>query len=76
MGKIWFENVWLNKNLLISLQTKLVLKRISMVSTQTRKFKNRLEEVKWIARQNGWGPLTKEEKAELDEIVRSVTNLN
>ena len=42
----------------------------------TRRFKNRLEEVKWIAQQNGWGPLTDEEKKELDELVRMVTNLN
>lgn len=42
----------------------------------TRKFRNRLEEVKWIAQQNGWGPLTEEEKKELDDIVRTVTNLN
>jgi len=43
---------------------------------EERKFKDRLEEVKWIAQQNGWGPLTEEDKAELDDLVRSFTNLN
>ena len=41
-----------------------------------RKFENRLEEVKWIAQQNGWGPLTEGEKMELDELVRTFTNLD
>ena len=41
-----------------------------------KRFENRLEEVKWIAQQNGWGPLTEEEKEELDDLVRSITNLN
>lgn len=43
---------------------------------EERKFKNRLEEVEWIAQQNGWEPLTEEERAELDDLVRSFTNLN
>ena len=43
---------------------------------EERRFKNRLEEVQWIAQQNGWEPMTAEEREELDEIVRMVTNLN
>ena len=43
---------------------------------ETRNFKNRLEEAKWIAEQNGWEPMTAEEREELDDIVRSFTNLN
>ena len=43
---------------------------------EERRFKNRLEEVQWIAQQNGWEPMTDEEREELDEIVRMVTNLN
>ena len=43
---------------------------------EERKFENRFEEVKWIAQQNGWVPMTKEEKKELDELVRTFTNLN
>ena len=29
-----------------------------------------------IAELKGWGPLTEEEKKELDDLVRSFTNLN
>ena len=29
-----------------------------------------------VAERKGWGPLTEEEKAELDDLVRSFTNLN
>jgi hypothetical protein len=35
-----------------------------------------LEEIKWKDAQKGWEPLTEKEKAELDEAVRMVTNLN
>ncbi len=42
---------------------------------EQKKFKSRLEEIKWKDSQNGWGPLTEEEKAELDDAVRMITNL-
>ena len=35
-----------------------------------------LERAKKIAELKGWGPLTEEEKKELDDLVRSFTNLN
>lgn len=43
---------------------------------EQRKFKNRLEEVRWINQQKGWKPLTEEEKTELNDLVRTFTNLN
>ena len=39
------------------------------------KFNNRLEQVQWYEQQQGWGPLTEEDKQALDEAVRMVTNL-
>jgi hypothetical protein len=39
------------------------------------KFNNRLEQVQWYEQQQGWGPLTDEDKQALDEAVRMVTNL-
>jgi len=42
---------------------------------ETRKFKNRLEELRWKDAQQGWGPLTDEERAAIDDAVRMVTNL-
>ena len=42
---------------------------------EARKFKNRLEELRWKDAQQGWGPLTDEEKAAIDDAVRMVTNL-
>lgn len=41
-----------------------------------RVFKTRSEKMAWIAQQKGWGPLTEEDKKELDEAVRMVTNLD
>jgi hypothetical protein len=35
-----------------------------------------LERARMVAKKKGWGPLTKEEKKALDEIVRMVTNLD
>ena len=35
-----------------------------------------MEEARWIAEQKGWGPLTEEDKAALDDAVRSITNLD
>lgn len=35
-----------------------------------------LERARKIAELKGWGPLSAEEKKELDEAVRMVTNLN
>ena len=46
------------------------------IKMEQRKFKNRLEEVRWIDQQKGWRPLTDEEKAELEDLVRTFTNLN
>ena len=40
------------------------------------KFKNRSEQIEWYAQQRGWGPLTEEDKAALDDAVRMITNLN
>ena len=42
---------------------------------EQRRFKNRLEQAEWVAAQRGWGPMTPEEKADLDDAVRMVTNL-
>ena len=39
------------------------------------KFNNRLEQVQWYEQQQGWGPLTDEDKQAIDEAVRMVTNL-
>ena len=39
------------------------------------KFKNRTERLEWLDAQRGWGPLTEEEKAILDDAIRMVTNL-
>lgn len=41
-----------------------------------KNFKNRLEEVQWIGLQNGWEPLTEDERIELNDLVKSFTNLN
>ena len=43
---------------------------------EERKFKNRTERAEWLDAQRGWGPLTEEEKAILDDAVRLVTNLD
>ena len=43
---------------------------------EERKFKNRTERLLWLDAQRGWGPLTEEEKAILDDAVRLVTNLD
>jgi len=44
--------------------------------TEEKKFKNRRERAEWLNIQRGWGPLTEEEKAILDDAVRLVTNLD
>ena len=43
---------------------------------EEKKFKNRRERLEWLDAQRGWGPLTEEEKAILDDAVRMVTNLD
>ena len=43
---------------------------------EERKFKNRTERAEWLDAQRGWGPMTEEEKAILDDAVRFVTNLD
>ncbi len=43
---------------------------------EERKFKGRLEEAAWVAKQMGWGPLTEEDKAALDDAVRMITHLD
>lgn len=43
---------------------------------ETRKFATRTEMVNWYNEQKGWGPLTEEEEAILDDAVRMVTNLD
>ena len=50
-------------------------KRKTSLTVETRKFKNRLEELRWKDAQQGWGPLTDEERAAIDDAVRMVTNL-
>ena len=42
---------------------------------EDKKFNNRLEQVQWYEQQQGWGPLTDEDKQAIDEAVRMVTNL-
>lgn len=43
---------------------------------ETRRFKNRFEQIEWYAQQRGWGPLTEEDIAALDDAVRMITNLD
>ena len=43
---------------------------------EEKKFKNRRERLEWLDAQRGWGPLTDEERAILDDAVRMVTNLD
>ena len=40
-----------------------------------RNFRTRGEHMAWVAQQKGWGPLSAEDKAALDDAVRMVTNL-
>ena len=35
-----------------------------------------IERSKLVAKEKGWGPLTQEEKNEIEEIVKMVTNIN
>ena len=46
------------------------------METATRKFKDRIEQAEYYAKLRGWGPLTDEEKAIIDDAVRLVTNLD
>lgn len=39
------------------------------------KFKTRSEKIAWYEQQMGWGPLTDEDRAAIDDAVRTVTNL-
>jgi hypothetical protein len=41
-----------------------------------REFKTRGELVDWYNQQKGWGPLTEEDKAILDDAVRLITHLD
>lgn len=43
---------------------------------EAKMFKTRTELVNWYNAQKGWGPLTKEEEAILDDAVRLVTHLD
>jgi hypothetical protein len=43
---------------------------------EPRKFKNRREQADYYAHLRGWQPLTDEEKAELDDAIRMITNLD
>ena len=49
--------------------------KIGEIIMDDMKFNNRLEQVQWYEQQQGWGPLTEEDKQALDEAVRMVTNL-
>lgn len=42
---------------------------------ETRKFKNRFEQVDYYAKLRGWQPMTPEEKKGFDEAIRMITNL-
>jgi len=43
---------------------------------EERKFKNRREQADYYAKLRGWGPLTDEDRAAIDDAVRMVTNLD
>ena len=43
---------------------------------EERKFKNRTEQADYYAKLRGWGPLTDEDRAAIDDAVRMVTNLD
>lgn len=43
---------------------------------EVRRFKGRLEEIAWINKQKGWGPLTEEDRLALDDAVRMITHLD
>ena len=43
---------------------------------EERRFKNRTEQMEWVAQQKGWEPLTEEDIAALDDAVRMITNLD
>ena len=49
--------------------------KIGEIIMDDMKFNNRLEQVQWYEQQQGWGPLTEEDKQAIDEAVRMVTNL-
>ena len=54
---------------------RVILQRNKYELMEEKNFKNRLEEAQWIGLQNGWEPLTEDEKVELDDLVKSFTNL-
>lgn len=39
-------------------------------------FRNRREQMEYYAQQHGWGPMTEEDRAALDDAVRMITNLD
>ena len=43
---------------------------------EDRKFKTRTEQADYYASLRGWGPLTDEDKAALDDAVRMITHLD
>ena len=43
---------------------------------EERRFRDRREQADWYASQMGWGPLTPEEKMDLDDALRMVTNFD
>lgn len=49
---------------------------MNLATAQGQKFRNRFEQVDYYAKQRGWKPLTPDEKKELDEAIRMVTNLD
>jgi hypothetical protein len=49
---------------------------MTFTTTVKKNFKNRREQIEWYEKQMGWGPLTEEDKAAIDDAVRMVTNLN
>lgn len=42
---------------------------------EQKRFKNRREQADYYAQLRGWKPLSEAEKAELDDAIRMVTNL-
>lgn len=58
----------INQQVLANMEATNTIKAVERVSP--------LERARKVAERKGWGPLTEEEKVELDDLVRSFTNLN
>lgn len=47
-----------------------------VMTMEERKFKTRGEQMEYYANLRGWGPLTEEDEAALDDAVRMITHLD